>query len=447
MRKFLLFVLCVFPLFACAQAPLNVPTQQCVYHDGDDPDGAKGWVSPSLDESVWRPLSEWRPSSIEARYWIRCHADLASLRTVSQPAIQIRLYAAYELYLDGTPVGTSGNLNSGNYSMDAIRSYPISPAKLPAGESLIALRVLSRPSLSGATIVRILVSQPLQIRAGDSDLLDALRARQILRSASGYAGNAVIFGLIFALTIPLLGLYFSDRSRVELPLLAVATLALAMLRLNEFALAASAPHAISGCVFTIFSCNALLTVCETAFVYAIARRRMSLTVLVLLAITVLTFLPTALSAIGGAFVPVWLGPFYENVVRPVSIFIHIAISMLPFVAFRPYSRIAPRVRPLALFCMLWGIFDAIWFALQATALHLPGIPNLFTVWSEPLLTARGIATAFVLLALLALLFRDQRQITQERALLTAELAAAREVQQVLVPAENPSHPGFALEFV
>jgi hypothetical protein len=448
LRKILLFLLCAIPFLAPAQGPLTIQTQQCVYRDGDDLDGSKGWASPLLDESYWRPLSEWRLSSVEERYWIRCRADLASLRTISQPALQIRLYAAYEIYLDDIQIGAAGNLNSGNYSMDVIRSFPISPAKLPAGESLIALRVTNRPSLSGATIVRTLVSQPLMIRAGDADLLNALRARQILRSVSGYAANAIIFGLIFVLAIPLLGLYFfSDRSRIELPLLTISTLALAALRINEFALAASAHYSISGSVFIIFICNTLLTVSETAFVYAVARRRMPLPVLLLLAITVITFLPTALSAIGGAFIPVWLGPFYENVVRPTSVFIHIAISMLPFIAFRPYSRIAPRVRPLALFCMLWGIVDAIWFATQATALHLPGIPNLFAAWSGPLLTARGIVTAFVLIALLALLFRDQRQITQERALLAAELEAAREVQQVLVPAENPSIPGFALESV
>jgi hypothetical protein len=445
--KFFLFLVCAFPLLASAQAPLSIPTQQCVYHDGDDPDGSKNWSSPSLDQSAWRPLNQRQPSFTEPRYWIRCRADLASLRTVSQTAIQIRLGSAYELYLDGARIGAAGNIDSGDYSLNVIRSFPISPAQLPPGRSLLALRVTSRPLLTNAAIIRRLVAKPLQINAGDFDLLDAPRARQILSAASGSASNAIIFGLIGALAFPLLGLYVFDRSRSELLLLAIAIFSLAMLRINELALAASASYSLSACLSIIFLGNFLLIFAETPFVYAIAGRRMPLPVLALLGLTVVTIAPTAFSAIGGAHVPDQLGLAYESLFRPAGIFVHIAISLLPFFAFRPYASIAPRMRPLALFCMLWGFVDFIWFAVEATALHFPGIPNIFAVWSGPLLTARGIVTAFVLITLLALLFRDQRQITRERALLAAELEAAREVQQVLVPAENPSIPGFVLESV
>src|SRR5208337_2258571 len=53
----------------------------------------------------------------------------------------------------------------------------------------------------------------------------------------------------------------------------------------------------------------------------------------------------------------------------------------------------------------------------------------------------------LLTALLALLFRDQRQVTEERALFAGEIHAARNVQQYLIPRHLPPTPGFSIESV
>ena len=52
-----------------------------------------------------------------------------------------------------------------------------------------------------------------------------------------------------------------------------------------------------------------------------------------------------------------------------------------------------------------------------------------------------------MIALLTLLFREQRRIVEERAALAAEMQSAQEVQKVLIPAEIPSVPGFSLACV
>jgi serine phosphatase RsbU (regulator of sigma subunit) len=72
------------------------------------------------------------------------------------------------------------------------------------------------------------------------------------------------------------------------------------------------------------------------------------------------------------------------------------------------------------------------------------VPNLFARWDLFLLSARGLTTACVLAALLALLFRDQRQVTEERAVFAGEVQAARDVQQYLIPAQLPATPGFSI---
>ena len=50
-------------------------------------------------------------------------------------------------------------------------------------------------------------------------------------------------------------------------------------------------------------------------------------------------------------------------------------------------------------------------------------------------------TVCVLVALLALLFRDQRLVTEERALLAGEMQAAGEIQRMLAPVKIDTAPG------
>jgi serine phosphatase RsbU (regulator of sigma subunit) len=94
--------------------------------------------------------------------------------------------------------------------------------------------------------------------------------------------------------------------------------------------------------------------------------------------------------------------------------------------------------------MLWGAVDAVWFGVETTGLSIPGLPNFFVQWGQTLLSARGLATACVLTALFALLFREQRQVTEERAVFAGEVQAARDVQQYLIPARLPTTPGFSI---
>ena len=87
----------------------------------------------------------------------------------------------------------------------------------------------------------------------------------------------------------------------------------------------------------------------------------------------------------------------------------------------------------------------VWFGLEMTLTPMLGIPNLFARWGLTFLAVRGVTTACVLAALLALLFREQRQVTEERALLAGEMQAAGEIQQMLVPARIEPTPGVRID--
>lgn len=441
-RAILLFFL--FSLPAAAQSVLNIPVQQCAWHAGDD----TRWAAQQLDENGWQPYSSWKSSATEPHLWVRCRVDLSALRSEAHPAIQVSLYSAYQVYLDGTLIGAEGNLGNGKSSLDSIRSYPI-PVQLlspdsTSGSSTLTLRITDRKANMNGGPYGAIINSPLQLRAGDVPLLDALRARTALTSAVQYAPTAISFGIIGVLAVVLLGMFLYDRSRTELLLLSLGCLSLAALRINEFTSASLFNYSISAGIVIVGLGNIGMTLTQAPFYYALARRRMPRPLIALLVLLSMDSFPAWISAFWAGNQPALMGPLIIYFVRPSSLFAHTSLSLIPFFVFWPYAAIPRRMRPLAALCMLWSAADFVWFVTEMTAWNIPGIPDLFARWGLTLLAARAVTTACVLTALLALLFRDQRQATAERALFAGEVHAARDVQQYLIPAQLPATPGLSI---
>ena len=146
-----------------------------------------------------------------------------------------------------------------------------------------------------------------------------------------------------------------------------------------------------------------------------------------------------------AGLPAWVAGLYSSVLDPLIFFALIALTLSPYIAFWPIASVAPRMRPIAILCMLWTAADLLWFLLEITAIPVPGIPNLYARWGLTLHNTRGIITALVVAALFALLFREQRQISLDRATLAGELQAAGEIQRLLAPAKIDTAPGLQIE--
>lgn len=434
----------LLPAALAAQSVITIAPRQCVWRTGDD----LRWAASQLDESEWQPYSNWKANTARPQLWVRCHAGLGLLRSAAQPAIQIGLYSAYQVYLNGRLLGAEGNLGNGNSSVSSIRTYPV-PTQVLSTDSAsrtdtLALRIMDRTTIANSGPIRTLIVSPLLLRAGDVSILDAFRARTVVARTSAHLTAAIYFGIVGVIAVMLLGLYLYDRSRTEYLLLSIACLSLTALRLNEFAAASLLDYSVSSCLVVAFGGNIGLTVAQIPFFYAIARRRTPIAVTVLLALICVAFLPGVVDAMLAANQPVWLAPLNLFVIRPFSLVAHMAISLTPFHAFWPFKAIPRRIRPLAALCMLWGAVDLVWFAVEITGMPVPGVPDLFARWGLTLLAVRGFTTACVLVALLALLFRDQRQVTEERALFAGEVQAARNVQQYLIPAHLPETPGFSI---
>jgi hypothetical protein len=372
------------------------------------------------------------------------------MRAIAQPAIQVNLFSAYQLYLNGMPIGSEGNLHNGNTSLDAIRSYPVSNERFAPGPATLALRITDRNTASiNGNIPRLFLASPLQLRAGDAVLLDGLRARTRLARNSPYTIPAICFGIIGVLAFLFLGLFLFDRDRYEFLLLSVTCLSHAILRLNEFAAASLVNYSVSTCLAIATTSTIAETLAQITFYFAIARRRVPSAIFILLIILPVTYIPSGVNVLLASNQFAWTGLVNNVYFRPLIMLDHLALSFAPFLAFWPFAGIPRRMRLLALLCMLWTAFDTIWWLENAT-IYFPilgtlGVPNVSLRSYLVMLDARGFAIAGVLVALLVLLFREQRKVTLERALLAGEMQAARSVQQYLIPENLPSTPGLSIQ--
>jgi phosphoserine phosphatase RsbU/P len=439
MRK--LAVLLITTSVACAlhaqsSAPGNITisSQQCVWHAGDNP----AWAAPGLDESGWQPYTIWKPSREQPHLWIRCHANLASLLTVPEPAIQIAFPGAYELFVNGQQVGLSGDVGTGVAETDVVRSWRI-PRAAAEASAVIALRAVYASVHHAAAAARL--------KAGSLGELNAERDSHVLAAIRQDAGMAACYLVIGAIGLALLGFYLSDRSRKELLLLGIACLALALLRLGYFAEAAEVP--LSSRSFICFqAAQLILPVAEILFFFRVARRRIPRGIAAALAVDIILNLAMAVAVAAPLYTGyrlsaiIFLPPSY-----PYEFLILFSWAVLlsgVLTAFWFPGRLPRRVQVLALLCGAWVAADSVWFAFEMVALS-HGFPYLLGRQYDVLAESRGYTVFSVVVALMALLLWDQREAAQERAVLAGEMQAAREMQRMLAPALVETAAGVHVE--
>jgi serine phosphatase RsbU (regulator of sigma subunit) len=104
----------------------------------------------------------------------------------------------------------------------------------------------------------------------------------------------------------------------------------------------------------------------------------------------------------------------------------LALSCLaPFVAFWPYSKLKGQVRLTAVLCACWGLLDCVFLAQQVVR----GRES----WLSSVEDFVSCAVAGVVLWIVVLTLRKHRASTLERATMRGEMAAAGQIQRMLVP--------------
>ena len=433
MRSGALLALLLLPLSAVGQAVVELQPQQCVWRPGDD----AGWAAPALEESDWRPLSEWKLKPGEAKIWIRCHADLSRLEIASSVSAQVQLYAAYELYLNGERVGGSGNLDSGNFSMNVVRQFQLPRPSLREQQATIALRVTYR-------LFGVLPTGPLpamRIALGNPEALRDQRSTLVLAQASDYLTNALCFGIIWVIGFVMLGLRLYDQSRRELLLLTVVCLAIPVIYLNYFCAAALLNYPLKTYV-ALWAISAIVAnVSRCWFFFAMARRRVPVFFWILIGLGILAYPTRLVDMLLPARFAEHIEAFRIHWLELISLTARIGEFTAPFFAFWPYGRLDRRMRLIAGLCMAWGVSMIIFFAVLLASSDVAGLPHFRQEWGRAVANMEAFSTLAVIVALLALLFREQQQTAEDRAMLAGEMQAAREIQRMLAPGIVKTAPG------
>jgi hypothetical protein len=410
------------PSQLAAQSIITISPQQCVWRAGDNP----AWVATNLDESGWLPYAQWHPHPDQAHMWIRCHANLSALRNDSNPALQVSFYAAYALYLDGNRIGGAGNLQSGNFNINVIRTYPLSSAQILNRPATIALRITYR--ILGTPWP--LPISPLAITAGDAGLLRLRRNSIVLDQLATPFKNLVLFGINGIIGFMLIALFLYDRSRRELLILSLACIGIAGIFVTFFIEAALTEAPIWAVIIAGHVSALATTLGQIWFPFAVARRRMPLSYWMLFVIyasrfplfLACAFVPAHLSlSIQAAFHFQWIGNYARDLGYTAA-----------FVAFWPWKQITRRMIPIAVTCMVWDVVMMLYFFTPL---------DVFPGWVSAKNEIQALVTLAAMAALLGLLFRDQQRMAQERAELAGEMQAASEIQQMLAPSQIETAPG------
>ena len=414
---------------------VTVDPQQCFWRAGDD----LGWAAPNLDESSWQPYSTLKLNPTVPQIWIRCHADLSSLRSVVQPGLQIRLAAAYQAYLDGKVLGGVGNLQDGAFDMNIVRDWPLTGDF--ASTNAIALRVIRHY----ATAVPVGPLPPLEINAGDETLLRNRQKALAFDQMSGRVVSTLCFSIDGILGLILLGLWINDRSRTELFLLSVTSVALAFIYLNYFCAAALLAYPMSA-YFLIWAAGGLAgNVTRVLFFFTLAGKRLPLWFWLPICLSVIPYATTAAVPFLAPVQALKLEVFRSHPVELVAYLARAFVCLVPYLVFLPWKKLQRRMKPLAALCMVWGVTLVTFYTVRLTSAQIPGIPDLqarFGLFASDL---DAVVNLGVLVALFALLFREQQQTAKERAILAGEMRAAQHVQRMLAPASLEAVPSAQIE--
>jgi hypothetical protein len=339
LHKLVLLLLILSPLASIGESLIGIPSQQCVWSPG----GNLLWAAPDLDESGWRPYPQLDLRPGDAQVWVRCHVRLSELRDVEHPAIQVTLFGAYQVFENGQPIGGSGELSSGQFSVNTIRSFPLT-GPLPAN-AIIALHITRRSQNALAT---------LRLYVGEQSVLRDRRSGVVLAQSLNQLGPTLCFGATGVIGLVLLGLFFYDPNRRELLLLSIACLGAAMNNLDSASTAALLNYPVIVSLAIGNAARLMVGATRTWFFFALARRRVPILFWILIGVGIQDHILWEIQSLLPASQALWLDMFRQNLTRPAANIAYLAACAAPFVAFWPYSRITPRMRGLARLCLVWG---------------------------------------------------------------------------------------------
>ena len=418
---------------ACAQqSVLRLPWNQWRMHVGDSPQCAQ--IDPT--GCALQPLI-FEASSGRASQWQRIEVTLpAELRSAPQLGLLIQGdYPVYEVFIDGQSIGGSGSLatRQGPQYSGAIFSFPTSLAR--QGHLVIAIH-----SLGIHTANRVGEFAPA---IAPLDRIESLRDHDTVNYLSSSWLHYLCYTAMFGAGLVFL-LLFSVNTRLhEYFWLGARLCTLPIFRLGELAsvVDTSMPAWLGMTIISAF--NATGALFSIQFIFSFLARPV----------------PKAFRAIqllNGLFIVLLLLllPWPSSVFFPLAKFVEsqylynaaIAGALLSGASF---LLLVPFCFKSTLPEMRWIGAAALLFAVEESnrMLGRMGLPSLTQdiFWHGVDIDLRGLSNLlFAIVMLIAMTFRFRRIQNRNREV-EQEMAAARSVQQILIPDQLPHIPGLTIE--
>ena len=428
MKKWLLAWIVALPVSLCAQVIVTVPPEQCVYKVGDDP----RWAAADLDESGWKPETQYKMTGDMTVVWARCHTNV-DLAGVRQPAVGFDTgSSALQVFVNGRPIGGIVDTWAGYDSAETIekRVLPL-PPDLAHPVRSIAVRVV-RDRLPAGSWPDLAV---VGIFLGDREPLVNSAVRSSAQGLVGYIPAYSCFLVVGTAGLFLLGLFLFDRTQRPALWLGIYCCSVSLARVVQLC-GTNAPQIPSWVCETVWAVTIFEPYALVLFTFALVNRRVPRIYWILPATAIVLnigsiaaillpphwALPLSLFVQGTCFNPMW------------SIFA--LAGTAPFVAFWPWAKLRGRMRIVAPVCALWALLEA--------AFYLGQVVFGRQTWTGPVQTYWSISIMIVVVALVGYIFQDQRATADEHAQLHGELTAARQVQRTLMPEKLDVAPGMAL---
>ena len=411
---------------------LRIPAGQVQFHIGDDPRCAGG-VDPGC---AWQPK---RRASLPGRsnpktvYWGRSQVTLPeAMRRTPELAVLVQAAPAfYEMYANGHDLGGTSGKSFWNSGTDTRRILAFPSSYAPDGRLTLVMRADPKGPVGVGAIGASLNPPPVVLAPADRIQLvaDAETLAYLRLNATHYLCFAVVGFAAFVFL-----LLFSVNTRLRENLWLGASLgAVAMLRVGEISRMVDfrMPLWLGGIVF--LACNSLTPFLLIEFVFAFLHRPVPK---FFRFIQILGFVEWY--SVAGLPAPSFLDPYWAYALSTAILVATLTqLLMLPTC----FKSKLPEMRWIGASVLFYVVENA---ARMVTNVGLPG-PAQDVMWHGLDIDVRGIAySLFALVMLVAMTFRLRRIQNRNREI-EQEMAAARSVQQILIPEELPLIPGLAVE--
>jgi phosphoserine phosphatase RsbU/P len=391
----------------------------------------QAWAQPGFDDSAWPTISLDAPNDFSGWRWYRLRLQLPA----QHPPLALLVIGGggtFEIYANGNRL-PGPELRSAmfvSWPRSQIVSLPMS-----AGTVTLALRTFIPP-----TSMFVADRGAFRVALGTIDAIqNAHRAQQSARFDDVAPGLGGYLLVLFA-GIPFLFLFWYQPDHREYLWLGVYLVTDAVAAMGyEFAVSGLAPFTVNW--FAATPGNYLMAICQIQFTFSFVGQRVTrgwrIFQVLLVAYPV------------GLLLPAWLGYLSRGLydIGEITLLVPAALGMpiLLLLWVRRGSREAGWIMlPSLLALMTIAIADV---GIVGGYLGLPriaaiGTPLTFGPFAVQIFEFADLL--FVLAIGIVMFFRFTR-VSREQARSAAELDAAREIQQRLVPLSLPEVPGYSIE--